>query len=99
MANNLLIVVQGHDHPALLSNRLTALDSHWISGTAPALSHPYGAKTRYRQPDASCRLARLADGSCEIAFDEAQWAVTPGQSVVLYDGDVCLGGAIIEGSL
>ncbi len=96
MANNRLIVVQGHDHAALLSNRLAALDSHWISGTAPLLNHPYAAKTRYRQADAPCHLTQLSDSRCEIAFDEAQWAVTPGQSVVLYDGEICLGGAIIE---
>jgi tRNA-specific 2-thiouridylase len=96
MANNRLIVVQGHDHPALLSHRLTALDSHWISGMAPPIDHPYAAKTRYRQADAPCRLTRVSGSSCEIAFDDAQWAVTPGQSVVIYDGEVCLGGAIIE---
>jgi tRNA-uridine 2-sulfurtransferase len=96
MANNRLIVVQGHDHPALLAPRLTALDGHWISGSAPLLDHPYAAKTRYRQADAPCRLARVSGSSCEIAFDEAQWAVTPGQSVVVYDGAICLGGAIIE---
>jgi len=98
MANNRLIVVQGHDHPALLAPRLAALDSHWISGTAPQLDHPYAAKTRYRQADASCHLTRVSGSSCEIAFDEAQWAVTPGQSVVVYDGAICLGGAIIEGA-
>ncbi len=96
MANNRLFVVQGHDHPALLSRCLTALDSHWISGTAPPIDHSFAAKTRYRQADAPCHLTRISDSSCEIAFDEAQWAVTPGQSVVIYDGDVCLGGAIIE---
>jgi len=95
MANNRLIVVQGHDHPALLSKRLTALDSHWISGTAPSIEHPYAAKTRYRQADAPCRLTSISGNACEIAFDAAQWAVTPGQSVVVYDGEVCLGGAII----
>ncbi len=78
MANNRLIVVQGHDHPALLAPRLTALDSHWISGTAPQLNHPYAAKTRYRQADARCRLTSVSGSSCEIAFDEPQWAVTPG---------------------
>ena len=96
MANNRLIVVQGHDHPALLAQRLTALDSHWISGTAPQIDHPFAAKTRYRQADAPCRITRVSGSSCEIAFDEAQWAVTPGQSVVVYDGTICLGGAIIE---
>lgn len=99
MANNRLIVVQGHDHPALLSHRLTALDCHWISGTAPLLNHPYAAKTRYRQVDARCRITELDNGRCTIDFIEPQWAVTPGQSVVLYDGEVCLGGAIIEQGL
>jgi len=99
MANNRLIVVQGHDHPALLAPSLSALDSHWISGTAPLLNHPYAAKTRYRQPDAPCHLTRVSGDSCEVAFDEPQWAVTPGQSVVVYDGAICLGGAIIEQGL
>jgi len=96
MANNRLIVVQGHDHPILLAPRLTALDSHWISGTAPALDHSYAAKTRYRQADAPCHFTHIFDGRCEIEFDEPQWAVTPGQSVVVYDGNICLGGAIIK---
>jgi len=99
MENNRLIVVQGHDHPALLSNRLTALDSHWIGGVAPLLNHPYAAKTRYRQADAPCHLTQLNNGNCTVEFDQPQWAVTPGQSVVLYDGEVCLGGAIIEQGL
>jgi tRNA-specific 2-thiouridylase len=99
MANNHLIVVQGHDHPALLAPRLTALDSHWISGSIPELDHSYTAKTRYRQADADCHFNQLVDNRCEIDFDEAQWAVTPGQSVVVYDGEVCLGGAIIEQGL
>ena len=96
MAKNRLIVVQGHDHPALLAPRLSALDSHWISGTAPPVDLPFAGKTRYRQADAPCRFANISGSSCEISFDEAQWAVTPGQSVVIYDGKVCLGGAIIE---
>ncbi len=96
MASNRLIVVQGHDHPVLLSKRLIALDSHWISGTAPLPNHPYSAKTRYRQADAPCHLAALDGDRCSFEFNQPQWAVTPGQSVVLYDGDVCLGGAIIE---
>ncbi len=96
LACNRLIVVQGHDHPALFSRHLAALDNHWISGSAPLLNHRYAAKTRYRQADALCHLTGVSEGSCEIAFDEAQWAVTPGQSVVVYDGNVCLGGAIIE---
>ena len=96
MANNRLIVVQGHDHPALLAPSLSALDCHWTSGTVPEINHPYAAKTRYRQVDAPCHLTRHTDDQCDIQFNEAQWAVTPGQSVVIYDGEVCLGGAIIE---
>jgi len=99
MPGNRLIVVQGHDHPALLAPRLSALDSHWISGTAPPLNHPYAAKTRYRQADAPCRITALEGDRCAFEFDQPQWAVTPGQSVVLYDGEVCLGGAIIEQGL
>lgn len=99
MASNGLVVVQGHDHPALLSLRLTALNSHWISGTEPTIDHLYTAKTRYRQADAPCQITQQSGTQCAIAFDQAQWAVTPGQSVVLYDGEVCLGGAIIETGL
>ena len=99
MANNRLIVVQGHDHPALLSHNLTALDAHWISGSAPGVNQPYAAKTRYRQADAPCRITALSGEHCAITFEQPQWAVTPGQSVVLYEGDVCLGGAIIEQGL
>jgi len=96
MENNRLIVVQGHDHPALLSSSLTALDAHWISGRAPEINHPYAAKTRYRQADAPCRITALSGDQCSVSFEQPQWAVTPGQSVVLYDGEICLGGAIIE---
>lgn len=99
MANNRLIVVQGHDHPVLLSQRLSALDCHWISGSAPDTTKPYAAKTRYRQQDAACHIASVANTHCRIDFEQPQWAVTPGQSVVLYDGAVCLGGAIIEQAL
>jgi tRNA-specific 2-thiouridylase len=94
MAKNELIVVQGHDHPLLLKSTLQAQDLSWVLGESPALGR-YTAKTRYRQKDAACELLRIEDGRCELRFDEAQWAVTPGQSVVLYDGEVCLGGGII----
>lgn len=96
MAHNRLLVVQGHDHPALLKPELEALDLHWISGSAPDASRAYTAKTRYRQQDAACRITLTGDDAARFTFDPAQWAVTPGQSVVLYDGDVCLGGGIIE---
>ena len=97
MADNRLIVVQGHDHPALLTPHLDAIDLHWISGHTPDLTRDYAAKTRYRQHDAACRITALSAANCSFEFAEAQWAVTPGQSVVVYDGEVCLGGGIITG--
>ncbi len=96
MAGNRLIVVQGHDHPALLKPNLGAMDLHWISGHAPDTARGYGAKIRYRQHDVACRITALDGDRASFKFDEPQWAVTPGQSVVVYDGAVCLGGGIIE---
>jgi tRNA-specific 2-thiouridylase len=97
--NNTLWVVQGHDHPWLLSHELQATDVSWCAGMAPAPG-AYAAKTRYRQTDAPCDLQALGmpDGSkgFELSFGEHQWAVTPGQSAVLYDGEVCLGGGVIQ---
>lgn len=100
MASNTLYVVQGHAHPWLLSPALQADDASWIAGRAPAPGG-FGAKTRYRQADAHCRLAEGgndANGAFTLAFDAPQWAVTPGQSAVLYDGEVCLGGGVIAGT-
>jgi tRNA-specific 2-thiouridylase len=95
MASNTLIVVQGHQHPLLLRSSLGASQLSWISGEAPDPERTYTAKTRYRQTDAACHIATLVDDTLELVFDAPQWAVTPGQSVVLYDGEVCLGGGII----
>jgi tRNA-specific 2-thiouridylase len=95
MATNTLIVVQGHDHPLLQRDTLAAGQLSWIAGAPPDPGRVYTAKTRYRQTDAPCRITRLDADSLELAFDAPQWAVTPGQSVVLYDGEVCLGGGII----
>lgn len=95
VARNTLWVVQGHDHPWLQSPQLQALDASWVAGSAPALGR-YGAKTRYRQADAACVLAPNGEGAFALAFNEPQWAVTPGQSAVLYDGEVCLGGGVIH---
>ncbi len=92
---NTLWVVQGHDHPWLLSPQLLALDASWVAGTPPTLGH-CGAKTRYRQADATCQVVQANASGFELQFDTAQWAVTPGQSAVLYDGDVCLGGGVID---
>jgi tRNA-specific 2-thiouridylase len=93
---NALIVVQGHDHPLLTRRALVAADLAWVGGTSPATDATYGGKTRYRQTDAACRIAAQDPASCAIEFDEPQWAVTPGQSVVLYSGEVCLGGGVIQ---
>ena len=95
MASNTLIVVQGHDHPLLQRVSLGAGQLSWIAGVPPDPERPYTAKTRYRQQDAACHISTLYDDTLELVFDAPQWAVTPGQSVVLYDGEVCLGGGII----
>ena len=96
LARNELIVVQGHEHPALFRERLTATSLTWVSGAHPHCNWVYGAKTRYRQKDAPCSIAKVDGQRCEIEFAEPQWAVTPGQSVVVYESRVCLGGGIIE---
>lgn len=96
LARNVLIVVQGHDHPLLLRDRLEACALSWIAGTPPDPIHAYGAKTRYRQADAPCHIEHLADDRLRLRFASPQWAVTPGQSVVLYRDEVCLGGGIIQ---
>jgi tRNA-specific 2-thiouridylase len=95
LERNRLVVVQGHDHPWLLSTTLEATDASWVAGAAPAPGR-YGAKTRYRQADAACVFTPGGASAFTLRFDTAQWAVTPGQSAVLYDGDVCLGGGVIE---
>jgi tRNA-specific 2-thiouridylase len=94
LAANTLHVVQGHDHPWLLSPWLEADDCSWVAGTPPAPGAELGAKTRYRQTDAACTWAPTAAGF-RLEFEAPQWAVTAGQSAVLYDGDVCLGGGVI----
>ncbi len=93
MATNTLWVVRGHDHPWLLATRVAFDDASWVAGEPPA-SARLSAKTRYRQHDAPCGLERDGD-RWVLRFDEPQRAVTPGQSAVLYDGDVCVGGGII----
>jgi len=97
LATNTFYVVQGHDHPWLLSHQLTADNLSWCAGTAPS-EGPYGAKTRYRQADAACTFT-ASESTMQLSFTEPQWAVTPGQSAVLYDGDVCLGGGIITNAV
>lgn len=95
MATNTLWVVQGHDHPWLLSPHLDAQNASWVSGAAPKSGTPLTAKTRYRQADAPCHITAPNADTFSLDFEQAQWAVTPGQSAVLYHGDVCLGGGVI----
>ena len=113
MAANTLIVVQGREHPALRRTAVQMVNTHWISGAEPSAGngratpadpgqatpadYGYGAKTRYRQPDAACVYvpADAMHGIATLDFAESQWAPTPGQYAVLYRGNVCLGGGVI----
>jgi len=111
IASNTLWVVQGHEHPWLQSLALQAQDASWVAGAPPQVpvhGPRFGAKTRYRQQDAACTVqaggpaagagaaAMVPGSSFGLDFDEPQWAATPGQSAVLYDGEVCLGGGVIS---
>ena len=96
-ARNALIVVQGHDHPALLTRRLRVRDVHWIADAPPPLPLRCGVKIRYRQADQPCTAWPGEDGSTlDLRFEQPQRAAAPGQYAVLYDGDECLGGGMIE---
>ena len=94
LAANELLVVQGHDHPLLMKKSLKAADASWIADK-PEEGRSFSGKTRYRQADAACVLARGAKNEIAVEFSSPQWALTPGQSVVLYDREVCLGGGVI----
>lgn len=97
MAANTLYVVQGHDHPWLQQHSLVADDLSWVDGRGPAAgATDVGAKTRYRQADAPCSVEAADATAISLRFPDAQWAVTPGQSAVLYQGEVCLGGGVIS---
>lgn len=93
---NELIVGQGHDHPLMLHNTLEAGNLDWCNNKPLTLAIHCSAKTRYRQPDQACLVEPLGEGRCRVFFNDMQRAITPGQSVVFYQGEVCLGGGIIE---
>ena len=93
---NVLIVVQGKHHPLLYTDALATEPMDWVAGKPPVQQGRFTAKTRYRQSDCPCEMTAQPDGSVEIVFDDPQWAVTPGQSLVLYDNDICLGGGVIR---
>ncbi|HEV2441919.1 MAG TPA: tRNA 2-thiouridine(34) synthase MnmA [Steroidobacteraceae bacterium] len=94
-ARNVLMVVQGHDHPLLFGGALTSSPMHWLSEPRRE-PFPCSVKVRYRQGDQPALLEPRLDGSARIAFEKPQRAVTPGQYAVVYEGDRCLGGAVIE---
>jgi tRNA-uridine 2-sulfurtransferase len=98
LKKNLLYVVQGHNHPDLYRSMLTAEDLSWIGGVPPHSHWVYAAKIRYRQTDAPCTILGFGQNACQIGFAAQQWGVTPGQSVVIYESTVCLGGGIITNS-
>lgn len=96
LTRNVLVVVQGHDHPALLRSELRASQLSWVEGEAPGAAFECTAKVRYRQSDQSCTVQIPPGGSCSVRFNVPQRAVTPGQYVVFYQGEDCLGGGVIE---
>ncbi len=96
LENNTLLVGQGHDHPMLFRKQLTASQLNWIS--EPPAHFPFScmAKTRYRQQEQACAILQLDNNTCEVTFEKAQRAITPGQSIVFYAGEECLGGGVIQ---
>ena len=98
VTNNELIAAQGHNHPLLMTTTLSADNLTWISPVAPAAGLKCHAKTRYRQSDQSCTITEISADTLKLVFDQPQRAITPGQSAVIYLGDQCLGGGIIDKS-
>jgi len=96
LANNLLLVAQGNDHPALFNSSLFAGHIYWVAGEEPQLPLPCAAKVRYRQADQPCTLSHSGQDGYRVDFQSPQRAITPGQSVVFYQGEQCLGGGVIE---
>ena len=95
IASNQLVVVQGHDHPKLFAAQLSAIEPHWVSGEPPDLEFACMARSRHRQPLQKCHIKIETNGELSVTFPQPQRALTPGQSVVFYQQDICLGGAVI----
>ena len=96
LEHNVLLVAQGNDHPALFKTSLSVGDIFWVAGEAPQLPVKCMAKVRYRQADQSCTLSKPEGAGYRVEFEQPQRAITPGQSVVFYQDDLCLGGGVIE---
>lgn len=99
LARNTLIVVQGREHPALYSSALLCTQLHWVSEEIPALPFSCTAKIRYRQAETACHITLYSKNELHVEFKQAQWAITPGQSIVFYQGKACLGGGVISRAL
>lgn len=96
MERSIVFVEQGADHPALYCDELIATQLTWVAGDPPTLPYACQSKIRYRQQDQPCILQKIENGQAWVTFPEPQRAVTPGQSIVFYDGPICLGGGIIQ---
>jgi tRNA-specific 2-thiouridylase len=96
LADNILVVAQGKRHPRLFSSALVARDLHWVCGSQPRAPADYRARIRYRQTEQPCRLSPLPHNRWKVSFAQPQRAITPGQAIVFYQADECLGGATIE---
>jgi tRNA-specific 2-thiouridylase len=95
LENNILIVGQG-EHPLLYHTHLEASQLHWVSQQPPRAPFECLAKVRYRQPDQCCTISSIDNDHCVVSFKQPQRAITPGQSIVFYSGDICLGGGVID---
>lgn len=96
LLDNVLTVVQGHDHPLLYRHDLECSQLHWVADIAPQDKFYCTAKTRYRQHASECTVTKITDDHFKVDFKKPQWAITPGQSIVFYDNEICLGGGVIN---
>jgi len=98
MENNILYVVEGKNHPALFQSSLVADELHWIANQPPVLPLSCTSRIRHRQAEQNCRLSEIDDGCIRVDFEQPQRAIATGQSVVFYEGALCLGGGVISSS-